>query len=328
MARKTSKFMIGLFVTVGILIGMVAIVWLGASKYFEKGATYVTYFDESVQGLQLDSAVKYRGVEVGRVEKIRVAPDNTLIEVAMKINLRGKLERDYVAQLKAAGITGIVFVELDRKEPDKPDLSPKITFASEYPVISSKPSDIKQLLTGIENVIQSFKKIDTEGISDQVKSTLKVLESTVAGLNSVVGIVEKTLGAGKLEETVGEVRNTLLKLQDFVSDVQKELQALNLDKTGTNIENATARLDKIVNSGEVEAILGEVKGAAKKINQLVENLDKKTPEIANNIKATSDNLKRASESLEMLIDRVYASPSDLLFGQPPPPRRGSEKQER
>jgi phospholipid/cholesterol/gamma-HCH transport system substrate-binding protein len=320
--------MIGLFVTVGILIGMVAIVWLGASKYFEKGATYVTYFDESVQGLQLDSAVKYRGVEVGRVEKIRVAPDNTLIEVAMKINLRGKLERDYVAQLKAAGITGIVFVELDRKEPDKPDLSPKITFASEYPVISSKPSDIKQLLTGIENVIQSFKKIDTEGISDQVKSTLKVLESTVAGLNSVVGIVEKTLGAGKLEETVGEVRNTLLKLQDFVSDVQKELQALNLDKTGTNIENATARLDKIVNSGEVEAILGEVKGAAKKINQLVENLDKKTPEIANNIKATSDNLKRASESLEMLIDRVYASPSDLLFGQPPPPRRGSEKQER
>jgi phospholipid/cholesterol/gamma-HCH transport system substrate-binding protein len=60
MARKTSKFMIGLFVTVGVVIGMIAIVWLGASKYFEKGATYVTYFDESVQGLQLDSAVKYR----------------------------------------------------------------------------------------------------------------------------------------------------------------------------------------------------------------------------------------------------------------------------
>src|SRR4030043_19418 len=98
MARKTSKFMIGLFVTIGILIGMVAVVWLGASKYFEKGATYVTYFDESVQGLQLDSAVKYRGVEVGRVEKIRVAPDNTLIEVVMKIDLKGELERDDVAR--------------------------------------------------------------------------------------------------------------------------------------------------------------------------------------------------------------------------------------
>jgi hypothetical protein len=56
-------------------------------------------------------------------------------------------------------------------------------------------------------------------------------------------------------------------------------------------------------------------------------LDKRSLEITNDIKATSDNLKRASESLEMLIDRVYASPSDLLFGQPPP-RRGKEKQER
>jgi phospholipid/cholesterol/gamma-HCH transport system substrate-binding protein len=328
MARKTSKFMIGLFVTVGVVIGMVAIVWLGASKYFEKGATYVTYFDESVQGLQVDSAVKYRGVEVGRVENIRVAPDNTLIEVVMKIDLKGKIERDDVAQLKAAGITGIVFVELSRKEPGEPDVSPKISFTPEYPVIPSKPSDIKQLLTGIDNIIQSLKKIDTEGISDQVKSTLKVLESTVAGLNSVVGIVEKTLGAGKLEETVGEVKNTLLKLQEFVSDVQKELQALNLGKTGANIESATARLDQIMNSGEVEAILGEVKGAAERINQLVEGLDKRSLDITNNIRATSENLKRASESLEMLIDRVHASPSDLLYGQPPPPRRGSQKQEK
>lgn len=328
MARKTSKFMIGLFVTIGILIGMVAVVWLGASKYFEKGATYVTYFDESVQGLQLDSAVKYRGVEAGRVERIRVAPDNRLIEVVMKINLRGKLEREQVAQLKAAGITGIVFVELDRKEPGKPDLSPRITFTSEYPVISSKPSDIKQLLTGIDNVIQSLNKIDTQGISDQIKSTLKVLESTVASVNSVVGSVEKAIGARNLEEAISEVKNTLLKVQNFVSDVQKELQALNLGKTGTNLENSTARLDKILSSGEVEAILGEVKGAAKKINQLVEGLDKRSLEITNNIKATSDNLKRASESLEMLTDRVYTSPSDLLFGEPPPRRRGDEKQER
>ena len=128
MARKTSKFMIGLFVTIGVFIAMVAIVWLGASKYFEKGKIYVTYFNESVQGVQVDSAVKYRGVEVGRVEKIKVAPDNILIEVVMKINLKGQLEQDNVAQLKMAGITGIVFIELDRKEPGDHAFTPKIDF--------------------------------------------------------------------------------------------------------------------------------------------------------------------------------------------------------
>jgi hypothetical protein len=36
MARKTSKFMIGLFVTVGVLIGLAAIIWLGASDYLKR----------------------------------------------------------------------------------------------------------------------------------------------------------------------------------------------------------------------------------------------------------------------------------------------------
>lgn len=321
MARKTSKFMIGLFVTIGVLIGVIAIVWLGASKYFEKGMTYVTYFNESVQGLQVDSTVKYRGVEVGRVEKIRVAPDNILIEVVFKINLRGQLERDYVAQLKAVGITGIVFIELDRKESGDPDRSPKINFAAEHPIVSSKPSDISQIVSGVQEILEKIKQVDTKGISDKIKSTLIVFESTIANLNSAMSSVEKTLTAGRLEEILVEAKNTLIKVQNVASDIQGEIHALNLPKTGAHLERTTARIEKILTSGEVEAILAEAKGTIVKMNQLAEGVDKRSVAITNNIKITSENLKRASESLEMLIERVYASPSDLLFGQPPPPRR-------
>jgi hypothetical protein len=76
----SSHFMIGLFVLIGVSIGFVFVFWLGVSRYSQTGETYAAYFDESVQGLQADSSVKYRGVDVGRVEKIRVAPDNRLIE--------------------------------------------------------------------------------------------------------------------------------------------------------------------------------------------------------------------------------------------------------
>ncbi|HEY9074532.1 MAG TPA: MlaD family protein, partial [Desulfobaccales bacterium] len=119
MAGKTSKFMVGLFVTLGVILIVVAIIWVGATKYFEKGNMYVTYFDESVQGLQKDSTVKYRGVEVGRVEQIGVAPDNRLISVIMKINLKEDLPHTAIAQLKVAGITGMVFVELDRQKKEE-----------------------------------------------------------------------------------------------------------------------------------------------------------------------------------------------------------------
>jgi phospholipid/cholesterol/gamma-HCH transport system substrate-binding protein len=358
MARKTSKFMIGLFVIVGVLIGMVAVIWLGASKYFEKGKTYVTFFDESVQGLQVDSAVKYRGVEVGRVEAIRVAPDNKLIEVVVKINLKGKLEQDYVSQLKAAGITGIVFIELDRKDPGKPDFSPKINFAAEYPIVSSQPSDIKQILGAVENVIDKIKQIDTQGISDQIKTTTKEIGDIVASenmrgvlegahaavdnLNGVIGKVDQALSEGRIEAVLSEAKNSMLKLQTLIGAMEGEIRSLNLSKTGANLESATAKLDGIIGSGEIEAILAETRGTIAKaqatidslqnqigslqvsetivkVNRMIERMDSKSEVLTRDVVITSETLRRTLESLQALIDRLSASPSDILFSKPPPP---------
>ena len=81
MSHRANSFKIGLFVVTALLLAVVVTVWLGASRYFEKSKPYVAYFSESVQGLEVDSPVKFRGVSVGRVRGVRMAPDNKLIEV-------------------------------------------------------------------------------------------------------------------------------------------------------------------------------------------------------------------------------------------------------
>lgn len=124
MASTKTKFAVGLFVAGGISIALLAIIWLGATRYFEKGQYYVAYFNESVQGLDKDSPVKYRGVTIGRTVTIGVAPDSKLIEVVLKIESGQKLGGDIVAQLKPVGITGSMFIELDQKKRDEPDRSP------------------------------------------------------------------------------------------------------------------------------------------------------------------------------------------------------------
>jgi len=46
----------------------------------------------------------------------------------------------------------------------------------------------------------------------------------------------------------------------------------------------------------------------------------KTRELTRELQATSQNLRQSSETLEMLLQRVYDRPSDLLFGKPPKKR--------
>ena len=76
---------VGFFVAIGFTLAILVFIWLGMSRFLQKGRFYVTYFDESVQGLDVDSPVKYRGVFIGRVESIGVAPDSKLIKVVLKI---------------------------------------------------------------------------------------------------------------------------------------------------------------------------------------------------------------------------------------------------
>ena len=62
MASQKTKFALGLFLTSGIVMALSAVLSLGMVKYLEEGQYYATYFNESVQGLDVDSLVKYRGV--------------------------------------------------------------------------------------------------------------------------------------------------------------------------------------------------------------------------------------------------------------------------
>jgi phospholipid/cholesterol/gamma-HCH transport system substrate-binding protein len=251
MPRKVSKFAIGFFVTVGLIMGAAAIVWLGASRYLEKGRQYAVYFDESVQGLQRDSLVKYRGVEVGRVQAIRVAPDNNLIEVVMKVNMRGDLERTTVAQLRGVGITGIVFVDLDRRRPEEPDLAPRLTFASEYPIIPSRPSQYKQVLGILDEIFANMQQFDFRGISDDIKDTIRTFKTQLTDerVEAILANLESGLIAGAREKIDGiKLARTVERADRLVEGWSKESRAIseNIRTTSENLLRASEVLAELM----------------------------------------------------------------------------------
>ena len=295
MARQKTNLIIGLFVILGVVMGFAAIIWVGATSYFQKGVTYISYFDESVQGVQLNSPVKFRGVDVGLVENIRVAADNRHIGVVMKINMKEDLQKNYVAQLKSAGITGVMFVELDLTKPGEPDFSPKIDFPSEYPIIASRPSELQRLMAGANDVVQQFKQIDAKGISDQLLATTKSLEEVIRG-KQMASILTR------------------------------------IDAAAGNLDRLTARADKILGEAGLDKTVVEAREAIKGAQAMLATINEqvlgmqlpatlaKTRELTRELQATSQNLRQSSETLEMFLQRVYERPSDLLFGKPPKKR--------
>ena len=361
MASQRIRFTVGLFMASGIGIALVAIIWLGMSHFLEKGQYYVTYFNESVQGLGIDSPVKYRGVSIGRVDRLGVAPDSKLIQVVLKIESGQKLDRYIVAQLKSVGITGIRFIELDRKKKGESDRSPALSFPSEYPIVASKPSDISELLKGIDDVLNQIKSLDLEGISDKIKLSLDSIDRTIADANlkgistrieSSFDRINRAISDANLKgistriessfDNVDRILDTP-RWDNIMASLEKATQSLNtlMDKAEGSLDRAENTLEQVGgivtdNTKTIKVVLEGFGKAAESANiflekgsSLVSGTNDSLSHLKRQLLVTGQHLEKATENLNRLIELVADQPSQLIFGEPPVPRKvGSEDYER
>src|ERR1700712_4475327 len=76
MAAPTNHWKLGLFVVIGFVLVLTTVAALGARSLRTEVGHYVSYFDESVQGLEIGSPLKFRGGALGTLGKIDIAPEH------------------------------------------------------------------------------------------------------------------------------------------------------------------------------------------------------------------------------------------------------------
>lgn len=333
MASQKVKFTVGLFVFSGIVIAVLAFIWLGMSSFLEKGQYYAIYFDETVQGLDIDSPVKYRGVTIGRVVDIDVAPDSKLIQVIAKMEKGHNINTNIVAQLSVVGITGSMFIELDLKAKDEPDKTPTLSFKPEYPVLASKLSNISEILEGIDDFLLQIRAIDIEGISGQIKVTLDNVNKMIADAN-IKGL------SGKLESSLDDISAIAEKerwdrILSSAENAMKTLETVTgkADISAGRLDNTLASLEKISTGNEkaITLAINDFRTAMSKVNTLLDTgnsvvtgADDTVYQLGHDLNEIARNIEVATENLNRIIDIVSDQPSQLIFGEPPAKREAEE----
>ncbi len=233
MSSQAQKFKIGLFVVVSLSLAIGITIWLGASRYLEVSQTAVAYFSESVQGLEADSPVKFRGVPVGRVKSIRLAPDGRLIEVVLSLNKSFKIREGLGIKINLLGLTGLKYLEMDTFKPDQVREPIQLTFKPEYPVIATYPSDIREIGNALDNIFQKVKDVDVANISYHFLRVSARLDKILSdpGLDNL---------GSELASTISELKDTSRKLNQEVTRIQRSKAiARNLDRTSDLLTEGT-----------------------------------------------------------------------------------------
>jgi len=313
-ATEARKFQVGLFVLTAIVIGVGTVIWLGASRFFESTEQFVSYFAESVQGLDPGAAVKFRGVPAGRVAAVRIAPDSELIEVLMDVDdaAAAVIRRDpsLRAAIELSGITGLRYVEIDRRTGPALQQSPPLAFEPPVEVIPSTRSSFKAVQSALGDVYDQFLRMDLPGIAAETRNTLQAANALLR------------------DQRIGAVLTNVEAVSRSASQLTKNLETMTRDvalrPAVDNATQATAAAKELFANLTSGPTARQVSEALEQINRLAQSAQ----QVVLGMQYTIERLDRTVDNLQTLTDEVRSQPSLLLFSAPPGPGRTRQESDR
>jgi len=222
MEEKVNFAVVGVFVLLLSAAFIGAVLWLSSGvSYRTSYDIYQTYMKESVSGLNLNASVRYRGVEVGRVRKIALAPGNVeQVQLTLAIESGTPIKTDTVAILQTQGLTGIAFVELLGGSRDAPVLQAQA--GQPYPVIDTGPSLMVRLDASLIDAARTLK--NAARLSEELPQLTKRIQRSAEVFDNMSNELARA-GTNASEkftsETLPDVHQLITELRDMTATLRR-----------------------------------------------------------------------------------------------------------
>jgi len=303
MSAKPNYFLIGLFISGATVLLVAGILVFGGGQIFRPKITMETYIKGSVQGVDIGSPVKFRGVLIGKVTQINFAFTEFDLEatdglynyvvIFMEINrevfpnmftedltpmLNRGIEQGLRVRIEPQGITGLNYLDIDYFDPRRfPAIWP--TWKPRTYYIPSAPGELTSFLDSINGILHEVEKLNIGGISKAGTELLDNLNQAVVG---------------------AQVDKVSAELQTFIVDANAALK----------------KSDVPALSSDARKFLSDLEASNRDLQKILKNIEPASRLNPVQVQQLMDGLAATTANLEELSAEVKRRPSLLLWGTP------------
>ncbi len=345
MTRKTNYFKLGLFVILAFALTAAMLIAFGAGQFLKTEPLAETYFNESVQGLNIGSEVKYKGVKIGDVKSITTPTKVYDINSNYVLVIFSLSENCYVGQtgknpeermkkavkdglsvfLSFNGLTGSAYLETDYKKNGPDDL--EITWTPENLYVPSRSSNIKQVSDAISQVMEALSTLDLQEMKKDLSALLKSLnitkvsaqaESLLKELRQTNKDLAKTLASGRIKQILTDAGTSVSNLKQIVHAAKVPIK-----RTLADINTASGSVKRML-TGLEQDYPGKLTEMSHKMDTILDNLEKTSRLLetmfwtnADAIEKTIGNLENTTDNLNQFARELREYPGRILMEAPP-----------
>lgn len=289
MENRSHALIAGLF---ALLLGASAIAsiwWFGGQR--EATQDFIVVARQNVTGLSPQAQVRYRGIGVGKVQSIRLDPDDIRnILIRIRVDSEVPVTRGTTARLGYQGVTGIAHVLLEESGRDPAPLADG----------SGKPPRIAMQASLIEE------------LSDVGGETMRQARDFLAAANELL----KPENRARISRTLASLEAATARAEQVLAGVERVLSPANLERVEHLLVNAeAASAQALPVAGEARELIGRLRAATGKLDLALGD-PVETAALVPRINALSDELSQSSRQLSRILRMLEETPESLIFGTP------------
>ena len=319
MENKAHAFAAGAFVlfVAALLLSLAA--WLSRDQ--QTGDIYELSTAESVTGLSEQAAVRFRGINVGKVTRIGFDPlnkDHVLLRISVDKNV--PLTQSTFGTLGYQGVTGLAFVQLDNEgssdvalttDPDQPTRIPL------RPGLLSKFADqgsfiLEQAQRISQRVGELLSPANQSAIMGSVQAIGESATQLGAAAERIQAIIDAQLGPERtnIPALVADTRATMRALQSSTTELTATAQAT------TATANALTSIANDVSAPS--GLLQRLGQSADALSQSAEAINAvvlpSAARAADSAARTARAATKAARGVDRAANLLADEPSSLIFG--------------
>jgi phospholipid/cholesterol/gamma-HCH transport system substrate-binding protein len=327
MQAMRERTLVGLFVLIagGLLFGTMLAVSGGIGTSTVSHRAYFKF----AGGVQAGAPVRYGGLTVGKVERVRVDPENTTrIEIQLAVDRDAPLKTDSVAKISTLGPLTDNYIEVStgtQRAALAPPGSvlpsaeafglPQLGDAAQalMPEVQKALQTLNHNLDDLQVTIARANDLLNDRNRASIGSSLNNIDRLVAdarpkvteSLNNLNGLLDDA--RPKVATSLTNVRELTAKLAPLLDDV----------KTATARANDTlAHVDSTLvdNRPDIRASVIGLRDTLTKSTALLDQLNQTLDQNSANIDELLDNIRMSTENLRSLTETLKQAPASLIRG--------------
>lgn len=314
---EENRLKLGIFVLFGTGLMIAFIFFLGLKTALEPKLRFHTMFTESVQGLEVGSPVKFKGVTIGSVADIKILRDTKKIRVDMNVNpntidydpqakdkveisdpLTLQIERGLCCQLQMTGITGMKFVEIDYFKDPQP--LPKMA-SSESGFIPPGVSVFQNTVDSASEALNRISKVDFEGISDELHKTIQS--------------VNKLTSSTEIQAAMKEANKALIAINKTISNFNASIEGGALSELVAKLDKTLKSIDTMSQSIRSQVEAADLEGVSKRVQSSLGEMSEVSTETSKMVKEALKGLNGTMSEIKDLVELIEEDPTSLLRGK-------------